>query len=172
MSPSKITAVAALGALALGAAAVRAQGVYIPPGTDRPLFGGEIALSQVGPVAGYWPTQCRTWSIRSQEHRDGPQASPEVNAVFQRFVSGLIAQHPDYEDMNPAMAKAVRQNLLTYWPSLNRMGQASAAKKVITDDAGNDVYVIDQKGGSTHWNIAVDRQGRIASAFICKGQGL
>jgi hypothetical protein len=154
-----------------GTTAATAQVAYIPPG-PQPRFGGEFALSEPGPVAGYWPTQCRVLRIRTQSHRSGPAAPPQVDAALKRFVSGLIAQRPNYEDMTPAMAASVRSHLDTYWPSLNRMGQATVNKKVDTDQAGNDVYVVDQTGGRTHWNMTVDRQGRIDAAMFCQGTGV
>ena len=173
MTASRIGAAAiALWTVALGWPAAQAQVAYIPPGAERPLFGGEFELSQVGPVAGYWPTECRTWRIRAEQHRDGPMAAPRLNGAFERLISGLIAEHPNYDDMSPAMAQAVRKNLGSYWPSLNRMGRAAAAKRIDKDDRGNAIYVIDQKGGATHWNVAVGPDGKIEGAFLCRGTGI
>ena len=145
--------------------------VYIPPGAAEPRFGGEFTLTEVGPVAGYWSTQCRVWSIRAHAHRDGPMASPELNGTFHRFVRGLINERPNYEDLSPAMAESVRKNLPTYWASFNRMADASVAKKI---DGGvdGDKYVVDQKGGTAHWNITVNKDGKIAAAFACTGTGV
>lgn len=154
-----------------GTTAATAQVAYIPPG-PQPRFGGEFALSEPGPVAGYWPTQCKVLRIRAQSHRDGPAAPPAVDAALKRFVKGLIAQKPNYDDMTPAMVATVRKSLATYWPSLNRMGEATANKKIDTDKAGAAVYVVDQTGGRTHWNISVDRQGKIDSAMFCQGTGV
>ena len=172
MSASRIGAAAiTLWTVALGWPAAQAQVAFIPPGSDRPRFGGEFDLSQVGPVAGYWPTQCRTWHIRAEQHRGGPVAPPQLNSAFQRLISGLVAQRPDYDDMSPEMAVAVRKNLPTYWPSLNRMGDATSAHRIDKDDRGNDLYVIDLKGGANHWNVAVGPEGKIETAFMCKGTG-
>jgi hypothetical protein len=163
---------AALFALALLASPMSlAQTVYVPPG-DEPRFGGEFALTEVGQVAGYWRAECYNWQVRSQSRRAGPLASPAIDAAFKRFVSGLIADKPDYDDLSPAMAEAVRKNLPTYWPSFNRMGHASAAKQFDTDKDGNALYVLDLAGGEAHWNLTVNAQGKIASAFLCGGQGL
>lgn len=170
---NRLKAAAAFLALALSASPPSfAQTVYIPPGADRPRFGGEIMLTETGPVAGYWRSECRTWSIRSKARRGGPKASPELSETFKRFVSGLIAKKPDYNDMSPAMAEAVRKNLDTYWPSFNRMGRASVGNQFDKDEAGNTLYVLNQAGNGTHWNITVDPQGKIAAAFICQGGGL
>jgi hypothetical protein len=144
--------------------------VYVPPG-EGPRFGGEFELTEVGPVAGYWSTQCRFWAIRAHENRSGPMASPELTGAFRRFVRGLIIERPNYDDLSPAMAEAVRKNLPTYWASFNRMGEASVAKK-IDSSADGDMYVVDQKGGEAHWNIIVNRDGKIASAFACMGTGV
>jgi hypothetical protein len=174
MTASRIGAAAiAVWTVAMAWPAAQAQAAtYIPPGSARPLFGGEFELSQVGPVAGYWPTECQTWRRRAEAHRAAPLAPPRLNRAFQRMISGLIAEHPNYDDMSPAMAQAVRSNLGAYWPSLNRMGDATAAKRIDKDDRGNDIYVIDQKGGATHWNIAVGPGGKIEAAFLCRGTGI
>lgn len=168
----KSLAAAALCALALSASpASFAQTVYVPPG-DEPRFGGEFALTDVGQVAGYWRSECYNWHVRSQSRRTGPVAAPPLDAAFKRFVSGLISEKPDYADLSPAMAEAVRKNLPTYWPSINRMGHASVAKQFDTDGQGDTLYVLDLAGGGAHWNLTVDPQGKIASAFMCGGQGL
>ena len=167
----KLTAIAALlSALALSPASF-AQTVYVPPG-DEPRFGGEFALSDVGQVSGYWRSECYNWHVRSQSRRTGPLAAPPLDAAIKRFVEGLIAEKPNYEDLSPAMAEAVRKNLSTYWPSINRMGRASAAKLIETNKDGDQLYVVDQRGGGTHWNMIVNPDGKIASAFICQGTGL
>lgn len=145
---------------------------YIPPDASRPHFGGEILLTAVGPVVGYWTTECRTWRIRSHARRGKPKPSPETAETFKRFVSGLISKKPDYNDMSPPMAEAVRQNLDTYWPSFNRMGRATASNHFDSDEAGNGFYVINQAGGRTHWNIILNPEGKIDEAFICQGQGM
>jgi hypothetical protein len=169
----KLKAAVASCALALGASpASFAQTVYVPPGEPAPRFGGEFGLSQVGPVAGYWQAECRSWRVRSQARRTGPVAPPPIDAAFKRFISGLIAEKPDYADLSPAMAEAVRKNLPTYWASFNRMGHATVAKQFDADQQGNQLYVLDLTGGGAHWNLTVDPQGKIASAFLCQGQGL
>jgi len=168
----RLKAAALFSALALVAGPGFAQTVYVPPGAAHPRFGGEFSLAEVGPVAGYWRSECYNWHVRAQARRTGPVAAPPVDAAFKRFVSGLIAEKPNYDDMTPAMAQAVRKNLPTDWPSFNRMGHATVARKFDTDRDGNDLYVLDLTGGGDHWNLTVDRDGRIASAFLCGGQGL
>ena len=114
MTGSKIAVAAvALWSLALGWPAAQAQSVYVPPGAERPRFGGEIELSEVGPVAGFWPTECRTWRLRMEAHRVGPLAPAPLNAAFHRFVDGLIAERPTYDDMSAPMAAAVKGHLQT-----------------------------------------------------------
>ena len=168
--PRLTSALAAAVLLAAGAAA--AQTVYVSPDAPRPRFGGEFGLSEVGPVAGYWRSECYNWHIRSQARRSGPLAAPPVDAAFRRFVSGLIVEKPDYDDLSPAMAEAVRKNLPNAWPSINRMGHASAAKRFDTTKDGDELYVLDLAGGRAHWNLTVDPSGKIAAAFLCEGQGL
>ena len=171
MKSLKAIVYASVLALSAGPAGL-AQTVYVPPGAEAPRFGGEFGLSDVGPVAGYWRSQCYTWHERSQARRTGPVAPPPVDAAVKRFVAGLIAEKPDYADLSPAMADAVRKNLPTYWPSFNRMGRATAVKQFDTDKDGDQLYVVDQTGGGTHWNMTVNRDGKIASAFMCEGVGL
>ena len=169
---TRLKAASAFFALALSASpSAFAQTVYTPPG-DEPRFGGEFALSDVGQVAGYWRSACYSWHVRSQSRRTGPVAPPQLDAAFKRFVSGLIAEKPDYDDLSPAMAEAVRKNLPTYWASINRMGRATVAKQFDTDPEGNALYVLNLAGGDAHWNLTVNPQGKIAQAFICQGTGL
>lgn len=170
MKSLKVAAAFLVLALSAGPASF-AQTVYVPPG-DEPRFGGEFALTELGQVAGYWRAECYNWRVRSQSRRSGPLASPQVTAAFHRFVEGLIINKPDFDDMSPAMARAVRMSLPTAWPSINRMGRASTAQRFDVDRQGNALYVLNQVGGETHWNMTVNRNGKIAAAFICRGQGL
>ena len=57
-------------------------------------------------------------------------------------------------------------------PSKSTMSDATVAKRIDRDDRGNNIYVVDQKGGATHWNIAVGPDGKIEAAFICRGTGI
>jgi hypothetical protein len=168
----RLEAAVLLSVLALSAGPALAQTVYVPPDAPRPRFGGEFRLAEVGPVAGYWRSECYNWRIRSQARRAGPPAPPALDIAFKRFVSGLIAEKPNYGDMSPAMAEAVRKTLPTAWPSINRMGHATVARKFDTTRDGDALYVLDQAGGESHWNVTVDPEGKIASAFLCGGQGL
>jgi hypothetical protein len=170
--PKLATALLATVLLAASAAAAAPPTVYVSPDAPRPRFGGEFRLTDVGPVAGYWRSECYSWHVRSQARRTGPRAAPALDAAFKRFVSGLIADRPAYEDMSPAMAEAVRKNLRTDWPSINRMGRATVARKFDTTRDGDELYVLDQTGGTSHWNLIVNPEGKIATAFMCQGQGL
>jgi hypothetical protein len=167
-----LAAAIAVAGFAAQAPISQAQVAYIPPNAAQPRFGGEFALSELGPVAGYWRSECIDWHVRATRRRTGPVASPEVDAQIKRFISGLIKEKPDYQDLSPAMAKAVRKHIGVYWQSINRMGYASVSKRVDTDQRGNDLYVVDQTGGDTHWNVSVDGTGHIDAAFMCRGQGL
>src|ERR1700753_1726683 len=151
---------------------VSAQVAYIPANAPQPRFGGEFALTEVGPVVNFWPTVCYDWHLRANSHRTGPKASPEMDAAFKRFIKGLIIDKPAYDDLTPAMAEAVKKHMGVYWTSINRMGYATVAKKIDTDAQGRDEYVIDQTGGETHWNVLVDQNGKIDVAFLCAGTGL
>lgn len=168
----RLKAAVLFSALALPLGSSFAQTTYVPPAAPQPRFGGEFRLSEVGPIAGYWRSECYNWHVRSQARRTGPLARPPLDAAFKRFVSSLIAEKPDYDDMTPAMAEAVRRNLPTDWASINRMGRASVGRKFDTDRDGNDLYVLDLRGGEAHWNLTLDPNGKIAAAFLCQGQGL
>ena len=170
---SATTLAVALGALsALADAPVQAAPdvVSIPPGAYA-RFGGDFGFTPVGPVAGYWATECRVWHIRAQERRGQAPAAPEVGAALHRFVSGMIVEKPNYPELTPEMAKAVRQGLPPYWASINRLGEPTSVQRVDKDDVGNMIYEVEQKGGQTHWNIAVNPQGLIDQAFVCQGTG-
>lgn len=160
------------GLLALaGSMPATAQVAYIPPG-PQPRFGGQIPLTEPGSVVGYWNTRCTLIRKRFERKRDGAAAPPELEATLKRFINGIMAEQPSYADMSPAMAAAVRKNISTYWPALNNMGLPTVNKKVDKDKAGNDVYVVNVKGGRTHWAITVDGQGKIDGATVCLGNGV
>ncbi|MGZ6012005.1 MAG: hypothetical protein ACXWK0_09225 [Caulobacteraceae bacterium] len=147
---TRLRAAVLLSALTLSGGPTIAQTVYIPPDAPRPLFGGEFRLAEVGPVPGYWRSECNTWRVRSQARRGGPAAPPPLDAALKRFVSGLISEKPTYDDFSPAMAEAVRKNLSTYWPSLNRMGRApSPASSTPTRTATPSMSSISEAGPPT-----------------------
>jgi hypothetical protein len=86
-------------------------------------------------------------------------------------VAGTISGKPDYDRMAPPMAKIVRKELPLYWSNLLRLGAPASAQIVGGDSAGDAVYVVDQKGGMTHWFIALGPGGKVETAIVCAGTG-
>ena len=104
----------------------------------------------------------------SQGSRQGPR--PEVQTVLRRFLRG---QTSDYADMSPGMAQVVqdyvRKERGAPYAPLPWSAQSGPAQVVGVDQAGDDVYLIHRKGGIDHWNIAVNREGKIEAAYLCDG---
>jgi hypothetical protein len=162
---------AALSLVLAGSAAV-AQVTYNPPDTPYQRFGGDVGFGPVGPYAGFWPSRCRVLAIQAREHVNGPPSDPRIDTELKRFVAGTISATPDVQDLSPTMADVVRKQMAFYWPSLARLGPPSSTKPIGPDSQGNTVYVVEQQGDRTHWNIAVNPAGQIDSAIVCAGGGL
>jgi hypothetical protein len=100
----------------------------------------------------------------------GKSSPPEVQAVLSRF---LIGQTSDYADMRPGMAEAIRNYVrderAAQFGPLPWSEQSGPGQLVGVDEAGDDLYVVHRKGGINHWNILIDREGKIEAAYLCDG---
>ncbi|MDB5459697.1 MAG: hypothetical protein JWO72_1438 [Caulobacteraceae bacterium] len=138
---------------------------------DYPRFGGDLGFGPPGVYAEFWRDRCRVWSIQAGKHLKSDAPSPAVTATLRGFVAGTISGKPDYDQMAPPMAKIVRKELPLYWSNLLRLGAPASAQIVGGDSAGDAVYVVDQKGGMTHWFIALGPGGKVETAIVCAGTG-
>ncbi len=101
--------------------------------------------------------------VKSQAQNPGTQA-----AVL-RLEASEAAGRPDYDQMTPVVAAAVREQLSETQKSLTDLGPVQSVQFLGVDPVGDDVYNIKHANGVTHWTIALDSSGKVATVWLRPG---
>jgi len=95
-------------------------------------------------------------------------AQPGGEAALRRVVEGIIAGHPNYDEMSVPIADIVRRQL----PFLSRMsdqGAITAIRFVGVSNDGVDSFSVMQEKGATHWQQMLDDKGKIVMLAVVPG---
>ena len=95
--------------------------------------------------------------------------SPGTEAALRRLIEGAQAHQQDYSVMSPALAEAIRRRAPELEATAIKLGAIQSVRFLGVDDLGNDVYDVRQEHGVTHWKIALDSKGLIATAWFAPG---
>lgn len=96
-------------------------------------------------------------------------ASPGTEAALRRLIEGVAAGKPDYTAMSADLADATRKQLPVLQPGLAALGPISSVEFLGVGPQGQDVYSVWHQDGASHWQIVLDRDGTIISAFVTPG---
>jgi hypothetical protein len=86
-------------------------------------------------------------------------ANPGTEAALRRLVDGLVSGKPNYDEITPSLADAIRHQFSKLQPNLARLGAVKSIKLLGVGAQGEDVYTVWQENGSSHWRIALDSKG-------------
>ena len=111
----------------------------------------------------------RQSEARIDEKVKSQSASPGTEIALHRLVDDLISGHPGYDEMSPALADAVRDQLPRLQATLGRLGAIRSIRFLGVGSKGEDVYTVSQENGSSHWRIALDLNGSISTAIMSPG---
>lgn len=106
---------------------------------------------------------------RSEEKVRSQSPTAGSDEALRRLIDGAISGKPNYDEMNAALAEATREQLVHLQPGLARFGAVDGIKFVGVSPQGEDVYSVRHANGASHWRIALDTNGIIASAWVTPG---
>jgi hypothetical protein len=95
--------------------------------------------------------------------------SPGTEAALRRLIEGARAHQQNYAQMSPALAEAIRRRAPELEAAADKLGAVQSVQFLGVDNLGDDVYDVRQENGVTHWKIALDSKGIIATAWFAPG---
>jgi beta-lactamase regulating signal transducer with metallopeptidase domain len=81
------------------------------------------------------------------------QPHPDREASLRRYIASLQAGSPNYDDMDPTLAAAVRQNLPQLIGLIKSLGALQAIDFDHGDANGSDVYHVTFERGKAEWTV-------------------
>jgi glyoxalase superfamily protein/uncharacterized protein DUF3471 len=96
-------------------------------------------------------------------------ASPGTDAALRRLVDGIIRGKPNYDEMSSELAQATREQWLDLQSNVAQLGAVQSIQFLGVGRQGEDVYIVQQEHGPSHWRIALDSGGTISMAFVTRG---
>jgi bla regulator protein blaR1 len=94
---------------------------------------------------------------------------PGSEAAARRLIAGVASGNPNYEEMSPALAEAVRKQLPKLQPWLADLGPIASVQFVGVGNQGWDVYALKHEHGSSQLRIILDARGIITGALSSAG---
>ena len=91
--------------------------------------------------------------------------APGSEAATRKMVTAIQEGHPDYEDMSPGLADAVRAQQPQMKPGMEFLGPVKTVEFVRVGDGGWDVYRVKYANGSLLWRIGLGPDGKVAYAL-------
>jgi bla regulator protein blaR1 len=94
---------------------------------------------------------------------------PESEAAARRLIAGVAAGNPNYDEMSPALADAVRNQLPRLQPWLADLGPIVSVQFLGVGNQGWDIYALKHEHGSSQLRIVLDARGIITGALSSAG---
>jgi beta-lactamase regulating signal transducer with metallopeptidase domain len=91
--------------------------------------------------------------------------SPGSEAALLKLATAFAGRSPNYEDMEPEFAAAVRQQIDRLAPALSSLGDVKSVQFERVGDGGWDVYRVKYTSGSLLWRIGLSPNGKVAYAL-------
>lgn len=108
-------------------------------------------------------------AARIAEKVKNQSAAPGTESALRRLVDGILNGRPGYDEMAPALASATREQLPRLQATLVGLGAVRSIRFMGVGPRGEDVYTVDQEGGSSRWRIALNIDGSINTAIVGPG---
>jgi hypothetical protein len=95
--------------------------------------------------------------------------SSGTEPALRRLIEGLGAGEPNYADMGPELADAIRKQLATLHADISEAGPIQSIHFVGVGNGGPDVYCVEHERRTLYWRIGLDPHGTIAMAWLSPG---
>lgn len=94
------------------------------------------------------------------------QAAPAGEAALRQYIADLQAGTSHYDQMNPRLANATRQQIAQLTQVLSALGMEKSLTFQRVDRGGADIYYVDFERGRTEWQITMAPDGKMDSANL------
>ena len=91
--------------------------------------------------------------------------APATEATLRRLYAGIDSGKPNYEDMQPLLAEAIRRDLPKFMAAARQMGPIESITFTGVDGGGWDKYDVQRQNGRFQASIIVDSDGKISGYF-------
>jgi hypothetical protein len=91
--------------------------------------------------------------------------APGSEAATRKMVTAIQAGNPNFEDMTPGLADAVRAQQPQMKQGMEFLGPVQSVEFVRVGDGGWDVYRVKYKNGSLLWRIGLTPDGKVNYAL-------
>lgn len=117
-------------------------------------FGNPWSWVFLGAIFGFPSVLYLTHSAKNNRahHYAGPSAGTE--ASLRRYIDSLESGHPNYSEMSPLLAAAVKQQLPGIMTTIQKVGELKSLAYEGVDRNGADVYDAMFEHGRLEWHIA------------------
>lgn len=92
--------------------------------------------------------------------------APGSEAAARKFITAAQSGKPNYEDMSPGLADAVRAQTPQLTPALQSLGAVQSIEFQRVGDGGWDVYRVKFANGSLMWRIGLAEDGKVNYALV------
>jgi beta-lactamase regulating signal transducer with metallopeptidase domain len=96
-------------------------------------------------------------------------ATPGSEAALRHLMEGVATGKPNYAEMSPALANAVRKQFPEMTANLAHLGAVQAIEFRGVGNQGWDIYEVRHEHGTSQWRIALDDHGIITGAWFSNG---
>lgn len=115
------------------------------------------------------PGAARELQRAIEDRMKSGSASPGTEAALRRLIEGVAAGQPNYAEMSADLADATLKQLPLLQPGLAELGPIKSIEFLGVGPQGQDVYSVWHQGGASHWQIVLDRNGTVISAYVTPG---
>ena len=108
-------------------------------------------------------SEAQTIMANNEARYRSQSATPGSEAALRRLIEGVLAAHPDYDEMTPWMVEHYKNNM-SFYKGYARGGAVQSIEFRGVNKYGDDAYEVRQAGGTATWTIELDATGHIADA--------
>ena len=105
------------------------------------------------------------FKARLQARMQVQTPAPGTEATLRRLYAGIEAGKPNYEEMQPLLAEAIRRDLPKFMAQYKQLGPIESVKFAGVDGGGWDRYDVQRTNGRFQDAIIVGSDGKIAGYF-------
>jgi hypothetical protein len=88
--------------------------------------------------------------------------NPKSESMLQKTIAALASGKPNYEDMEPIVGDAVRNQLPQILAMEKQLGPVTSVKFTGVGDAGWDSFIVQHENGRLQTRIILSNDGKIA----------